>query len=140
MRYGLNNEFAGFVPSLGEARKFNILCVTFRQSEGDRSAFHLATPSDTAEVKTVTYTSLLSSMDKTMVLFDGGVHELLSMRSGLNGCCLVLRIKLGKPGGIYDIWDLYTDTPNPKADRPEEVTSESLREHADRCVNPFKHL
>ena len=136
----IDSNFAQFIPEvgkmkkMGEVKKFNVLCISKRQQHGDKYAFHVASPGKVAEVTTVSCTSIISAWIRTVVCFNGDVHELLGIRSGLNGSCVVLSIKLEEPEGPYDIWDLYTDTPNPGPHCPEKVTSESLREHAARLV------
>lgn len=122
----------GFETSVVGEQKHNVLCVTKVMGKPrDHADFHFGI-TGTAVVKTLVHVSSAMEMHETVIGFDGQTYELDGVRNGLSGTCLTIGIKTPDDPHGYDVWELYTDTPSAKPDRPEQVvTPELIRKIAE---------
>ena len=120
----------GFELSSTLQPTFNVLCVT-KRCDTARVDFHCNVQGQ-AEVRIVTERSRSLTVAYTVVHFCGRDYELSHIRNGLNGTCLVIGIR-NADDPRYDVWELYTDTPSSKPDRPGMITENTIRHAAEEA-------
>jgi len=120
---------------LTQSETVNILCVTKRNDTnrdgvwgGGVGVFHRLITGQAAIATNFLEIGKMVVALGTKVDFQGVRHNLVGIRSGLDGMSVVLKIAVAD--GRYTTWDLYTDIPTD----PEKYTHEMICKKAAEAI------
>lgn len=111
-----------------QVQHYNVTCVTkrYKGSEMRRKAIQWHVPITGVALVVTSYKEELGvKINKTVVCFQEEEHELLYVRSGLNGT--MVTIGIDRPDFPFEVWELYTDTPADDSVKCEEEREEGRR-------------